>query len=99
MSVQLIRRHRLIESFLVRMLNFDWGEIHDEADRLEHAISERMLDRIDEALGRPERDPHGDPIPAADGSFVQPNPPNAWWIVRRASKYGWSASWINRVSF
>ena len=80
------------------MLNFDWGEIHDEADRLEHAISERMLDRIDEALGRPERDPHGDPIPAADGSFEQPT------TMRLADcepgdEVRWCASWISILSF
>ena len=62
-----IRRHRLIELFLVKVLGMSWAEVHDEAERLEHAVSERLIDRIDEMLGRPVVDPHGDPIPTPEG--------------------------------
>lgn len=62
-----VRRHRLIELFLVKVLGMSWAEVHDEAERLEHAVSERLIDRIDEMLGRPAVDPHGDPIPSAEG--------------------------------
>ena len=67
-----LRRHRLIELFLVRVLGMNWTEVHDEAERLEHAVSERLIERIDAMLGRPAVDPHGDPIPSADG-LVAPN--------------------------
>jgi DtxR family Mn-dependent transcriptional regulator len=63
-----IRRHRLIETWLVDEMGYDWHEVHDEAEVLEHSISERLLDAIDSRLGHPTRDPHGDPIPSADGS-------------------------------
>lgn len=68
-----LRRHRLIELFLVRVLGMSWAEVHDEAERLEHAVSERLIDLIDEMLGRPETDPHGDPIPTAEGTIVHPD--------------------------
>ena len=64
-----LRRHRLIELFLVKVLGMSWAEVHDEAEQLEHAVSERLIDRIDEMLGRPEVDPHGDPIPNAEGAI------------------------------
>lgn len=63
-----LRRHRLVELFLVKILGMSWAEVHDEAERLEHAVSERLIDRIDEMLGRPAVDPHGDPIPTAEGT-------------------------------
>lgn len=66
-----LRRHRLIETWLVREMGYDWDEVHDEAEILEHSISERLLDAIDARLGFPRHDPHGDAIPARDGS-VQP---------------------------
>lgn len=72
-ALAMVRRHRLMETFLVRELGYRWDEVHDEAEILEHAVSERMLDRIDAKLGHPTRDPHGDPIPAADGRV--PTPP------------------------
>ncbi|MGF7123409.1 DtxR family iron (metal) dependent repressor [Rhodococcus sp. AG1013] len=72
-AVSMVRRHRLIETFLVNELGYGWDEVHDEAEVLEHAVSDRMIDRMDAKLGFPERDPHGDPIPAADGSV--PTPP------------------------
>ena len=63
-AVAMVRRHRLIETFLVKMLGYGWDQVHDEAEHLEHAVSDFMIERIDELLGRPTRDPHGDPIPA-----------------------------------
>ena len=69
----MVRRHRLIESFLVEVLRYRWDQVHEEADMLEHAVSDFMIDRIDELLGYPERDPHGDPIPAADGTVTRPD--------------------------
>ncbi|GAA1902186.1 metal-dependent transcriptional regulator [Williamsia serinedens] len=66
-AVLMVRRHRLIETFLVRELGYGWDEVHDEAEVLEHAMSDRMIDRLDAKLGHPTRDPHGDPIPAPDG--------------------------------
>jgi DtxR family Mn-dependent transcriptional regulator len=64
-----LRRHRLIELFLWKTLDFTWDEIHAEAENLEHAVSDRLIDRIDKHLGFPARDPHGDPIPDPDGSM------------------------------
>ncbi|MCS7048335.1 MAG: metal-dependent transcriptional regulator [Verrucomicrobiae bacterium] len=66
-ALGVIRRHRLIELFLVRELDLDWSEVHDEAERLEHALSDKVLERIDRLLGYPQFDPHGDPIPRAGG--------------------------------
>lgn len=67
LALHVLRRHRLLELFLVRVLGFDWSEVHAEAERLEHAVSERLIERLDEMLGRPATDPHGDPIPSAAG--------------------------------
>ncbi|SPT52541.1 Iron-dependent repressor IdeR [Actinomyces bovis] len=72
LAVGQIRRHRLLETYLVQRLGFGWDEVHEEAEVLEHAISERLLERLDLALGRPTRDPHGDPIPRADGTITEP---------------------------
>lgn len=66
-AVKIVRRHRLIETFLVSVLGYTWDEVHDEAEVLEHAVSDLMVERIDVRLGRPSRDPHGDPIPGTDG--------------------------------
>jgi len=71
-ALAVVRRHRLLETFLVRELGYGWDEVHDEAEILEHAVSDMMLDRIDAKLGHPTRDPHGDPIPAADGQVPMP---------------------------
>src|SRR5213083_1601468 len=65
-----LRRHRLVELFLVQVMGMSWDEVHDEAEQLEHAVSERLIDRIDHMLGRPSRDPHGDPIPNPDGAIA-----------------------------
>jgi len=67
---RVLRRHRIIELFLVEVLGLDWSEVHDEAERLEHALSDKVLDRLDALLRRPTVDPHGDPIPAIDGSMI-----------------------------
>ena len=66
-ALEVVRRHRLLETYLHDALGFDWDEVHEEAEILEHAVSDRLLNRIDEQLGYPRRDPHGDPIPSADG--------------------------------
>lgn len=66
-ALELVRHHRLLEMFLVRVLGYEWDEVHDEAERLEHVISERMEERIFELLGRPELDPHGHAIPTREG--------------------------------
>ena len=67
LAALVLRRHRLIELFLVRVMGYSWDEVHDEAEQLEHVVTDRLIDRIDEMLGRPETDPHGDPIPNSDG--------------------------------
>jgi len=69
LAALVVRRHRLLELFLVQVLGFGWDEVHDEAEHLEHAVSDRLIDRIDEMLGRPEVDPHGDPLPDAGGAL------------------------------
>lgn len=69
-SLELIRHHRLLELYLAEALGYTWDRVHDEAERMEHVISEEFEDRIFEALGRPTRDPHGEPIPAKDGTLV-----------------------------
>lgn len=72
LALSVLRRHRLVELFLVKVLGLDWSEVHDEAEALEHAISDRVLERIDEFLGRPTVDPHGDPIPNRQGRLHEP---------------------------
>jgi DtxR family Mn-dependent transcriptional regulator len=72
MALDMVRRHRLIETFLVQVLDYGWDQVDDEAERLEHAVSDFMVERIDQVLGRPTRDPHGDPIPSADGVITMP---------------------------
>jgi DtxR family transcriptional regulator, Mn-dependent transcriptional regulator len=67
LALHVLRRHRLVELFLVEALGLDWSEVHQEAEELEHAISDKVLERIDQYLGHPAVDPHGDPIPSAKG--------------------------------
>lgn len=67
LALHVLRRHRLIEQFLVEVLDFDWSEVHEEAERMEHVVSDLLLERIDNYLGHPTEDPHGDPIPSAKG--------------------------------
>ena len=73
LAALVVRRHRVVELFLVRVLGYRWDEVHDEAEQLEHVVSDRLLNRMDEMLGRPEVDPHGDPIPDPEG-VIRPQP-------------------------
>lgn len=68
-AMRMLRRHRLIELFLARTLDLTWDQVHEEAEHMEHAVSDRLIDRIDEYLQRPSTDPHGDPIPSAEGEM------------------------------
>lgn len=70
-ALKVVRRHRLIELFLVEVMGLDWTEVHEEAEILEHVISDRLLDRIDAMLGEPTHDPHGDPIPDRRGVIAK----------------------------
>lgn len=72
LALRMLRRHRLIETWLVEAIGYTWDEVHDEAEVLEHAMSDKLLDAIDAQLGHPVRDPHGDPIPAPDGTVQRP---------------------------
>lgn len=69
LALRMLRRHRLIELFLVKTLDLSWDQVHEEAEHMEHAVSDFLVDRIDAYLGSPTSDPHGDPIPAADGTM------------------------------
>jgi DtxR family Mn-dependent transcriptional regulator len=77
-ALEMVRRHRLLETFLVNELGYGWDEVHDEAEVLEHAVSDRLVARIDAKLGYPRRDPHGDPIPATDGQVPTPPARQLW---------------------
>jgi DtxR family Mn-dependent transcriptional regulator len=77
-ALAMVRRHRLLETFLVSELGYGWDEVHDEAEVLEHAVSERLVARIDAKLGFPQRDPHGDPIPASNGQVPTPPARQLW---------------------
>jgi DtxR family transcriptional regulator, Mn-dependent transcriptional regulator len=70
-ALRMVRRHRLIEAYLVEYLGYTWDTVHAEAERLEHAVSDTMIERMADALGNPSVDPHGDPIPSADGSIQE----------------------------
>jgi DtxR family Mn-dependent transcriptional regulator len=76
LATHVLRRHRLIELFLVEILGLDWSEVHAEAELLEHAVSDRVIERIDGLLGHPSVDPHGDPIPTAEGEVEEPQFPS-----------------------
>ena len=67
LALNVLRKHRLVETFLVKTLKMDWAKVHAEAERLEHAVSDEVLDRLDALLGHPHQDPHGDPIPSRQG--------------------------------
>ena len=69
-ALRLVRRHRLIETFLTEYLAYSWQDVHEEAERLEHTVSDKFTERLSELLGHPDRDPHGGPIPAADGTLA-----------------------------
>lgn len=68
LAALVVRRHRVVELFLVKVMGYRWDEVHDEAEQLEHVVSDRLIDKMDEMLGRPEVDPHGDPIPDPTGA-------------------------------
>jgi DtxR family Mn-dependent transcriptional regulator len=70
LAAHVVRRHRLVELFLVEVMGLNWSEVHAEAEVLEHAVSDRLIERIDEMLGRPAVDPHGDPIPTRQGEIA-----------------------------
>lgn len=70
-AVGVVRCHRILETYLVNQLGLTWDQVHDEADRLEHAVSDLVLERMDAVLGHPRKDPHGDPIPDSDGVTVR----------------------------
>ena len=76
LALHVLRRHRLVELFLVRVLGLDWSVVHQEAEALEHVISDAVLERIDALLGRPTVDPHGDPIPTQEGRLSDPVRPS-----------------------
>lgn len=89
-AVRVIRRHRLIEAYLVAFLGYTWDSVHDEAERLEHAASDELVERMADALDHPTVDPHGDPIPDAHGAVDRPDltalaevPIGAAAVVRR----------------
>ncbi|QTE28501.1 metal-dependent transcriptional regulator [Pengzhenrongella sicca] len=90
-AVAMVRRHRLIETLLVQELGYSWDEVHDEAEVLEHAVSDLLVERIAARLGHPDRDPHGDPIPTADGHVPTPAAQRLWdlgpgeWVLARVS--------------
>lgn len=73
LALHVLRRHRLVELFLVKVLGLDWSEVHEEAEHLEHAISDKVLEKIDAFLGHPSADPHGDPIPTSKGKVASQN--------------------------
>ncbi|WP_120521362.1 metal-dependent transcriptional regulator [Arthrobacter celericrescens] len=73
LALAMVRRHRLIETYLVMEFGYSWDEVHDEAELLEHAVSDTFIERMALKLGNPARDPHGDPIPAADGTVALPH--------------------------
>jgi len=76
LAAHVLRRHRLVELFLVRIMGMDWSEVHDQAEVLEHAVSDRLIERMDQMLGRPAVDPHGDPIPTAGGNIDEADRPS-----------------------
>jgi DtxR family Mn-dependent transcriptional regulator len=91
-ALRVVRRHRLLETFLARVLDVPWDEVHAEAELLEHALSDRLEERIDAALGHPTHDPHGDPIPPLEGPHeedwgeaLDAAPPGARFRVERVS--------------
>lgn len=73
LALSMVRRHRLLETYLVNELGYGWDEVHDEAELLEHTVSDMLIERMSQRLGHPERDPHGDPIPGSDGSVNLPS--------------------------
>ncbi len=77
-ALEVLRHHRLVETYLQEVLGYSWDKVHDEAEQLEHVISEELEARMDEALGYPTRDPHGHPIPGKDGTMPQESHDSLW---------------------
>ena len=92
LALVMVRRHRLLETFLVEQLGYGWDEVHDEAEVLEHAVSDVFVERMAARLGNPSRDPHGDPIPSADGTVVRPD------AVPLSSMHAGDAGTVVRIS-
>ena len=92
LAMKVIRRHRLLERFLAETLTMSWDEVHEEAEHMEHAASERLIDRIDAYLGYPAVDPHGDPIPRATDRSPRPRE-FRWPVASQASISASSGSW------
>lgn len=102
-ALNVVRRHRLIELFLVNVLNIDWAEVHEDAEALEHAVSERVLDRIDAMMGYPVQDPHGDPIPSKNSELpktallqLDQIPPDHEYVVSRIENQ--QAAFLDQVA-
>ena len=76
LATHILRRHRLVEKFLVEVMGMGWSEVHQEAEILEHAVSDRLIECIDDMLGHPAVDPHGDPIPTAGGQIEESDDPH-----------------------
>ncbi len=100
-AVRVIRRHRLIETFLVTVMKLDWSEVHAEAEILEHVVSDRLLQRMDEMLGHPSHDPHGHPIPDSQGNIEDQElhrlvdvKPGAYRIVRVGDSDSQFLDWL-----
>ncbi|RPI32623.1 MAG: metal-dependent transcriptional regulator [Chloroflexota bacterium] len=91
-ALEIVRHHRLLEAFLQQKLGYTWDEVHAEADRLEHVISEDMEDRISQALGNPSYDPHGDPIPTRE--FQMP----VWSNVRMSDLHTGDNATVQRIN-
>ena len=86
LAALVLRRHRLVELFLVNVLGMRWDEVHEEAELLEHVVSDRLIERIDELLGHPEVDPHGDPIPSREGELVHHSDRGSQYVSIRYSE-------------
>jgi len=102
-AVRVVRRHRLVELFLVEVMQLDWTDVHEEAEVLEHVISDRLLARIDEMLDHPTRDPHGAPIPDVNGHLPEPEgvpladcPPGHYHLLRVAEDDTAFLDWLGR---
>jgi len=76
LATHVLRRHRLVELFLVDIMGMDWSSVHEDAEILEHAVSDKLIDRMDEMLGHPKVDPHGDPIPSRTGTLEEADDPS-----------------------
>lgn len=105
LALKMVRRHRLLETYLVGQLGYTWDEVHDEAETLEHAASDLMIDRIDDLLGNPRIDPHGDPIPTRSGEVtysagaerVSTAAPGAYRVIRISDDSPTMLGWFESI--